>query len=172
MTRVHESRGQETVAELMLDALRRIMRAMDLRSRFLVTRYGLTVPQLAVLQALARGGPVSIGRLTGAVHVSQATVTGILDRLEARGLIRRDRGHQDKRRVWAALTPEGEEMVARAPSLLQESFTAELERLPDWERTQVLSSLQRVAAMLEASHQGVVPSERANRSPDETAGVA
>lgn len=170
--RAPETSGVDSVAEAMLDALRRIMRAMDLRSRFLATRYGLTVPQLAVLQALSRGGPVSIGRLTDAVHLSQATVTGILDRLETRGLVRRHRSATDKRRVRAELTPDGEKILAGAPSLLQESFTAELARLPEWERTQILSSLQRVAAMLEASPEPVAPSRPADLAPGENTGVA
>ncbi|MDY7011175.1 MAG: MarR family transcriptional regulator [Planctomycetota bacterium] len=142
---------------MVVTALRRIIRAIDLRSRFLVTRYGLTGPQLTVLRELSAHGGISVGELTHAIHLSQATVTGILDRLAKRGLIRRQRSDQDKRRVLVWLTEEGERLLADAPPLLQEEFTDEFAKLEDWEQTQVLSALQRVVSMMEAKHIDATP---------------
>lgn len=147
----------EGVTEQVMVALRRIIRAIDLRSRFLVARYHLTVPQLVVLKELWLRGDVSVGELTRAVHLSHATVTGILDRLEKRGLVQRQRSDRDKRRVQVRLTPSGERVQLRAPPLLQEDFTEEFDKLEDWERTQILSSLQRVVSMMEAKHLEAAP---------------
>jgi DNA-binding MarR family transcriptional regulator len=138
------------VAGLVVTALRRIIRAIDLRSRHLVTHYGLTGPQLVVLRQLAASDGTPVGMLTRAVHLSQATVTGILDRLEKRGLVRRERSTGDRRRVLVWLTQAGEQLLATAPPLLQEEFRAAFDRLEDWEQTQILSSLQRVVSMMEA----------------------
>lgn len=140
----------EHTSHEVLIALRRIIRAVDLHSSRLVQRCGLTGPQLLLLQELAEGGEISSGALAGRVSLSQATVTGILDRLQGRGLIRRRRDEEDRRRVLAAVTPAGRQLLQIAPPLLQESFLAELAKLQDWERTLVLSSLQRVVAMMEA----------------------
>ncbi len=131
-------------------ALRRIIRAIDLRSRDLVSRYGLTGPQLTVLRELASGDGMSVGQLTRAIHLSQATVTGILDRLARRELIERHRSERDKRRVEVWLTDKGKRLAAEAPPLLQEEFTRQFNRLEDWEQTQILSTLQRLVAMMEA----------------------
>jgi len=131
-------------------ALRRIIRAVDRRSRYLVTCYGLTGPQLIVLKELSTNGGCCVSELTKAIHLSQATATGILDRLEKRRLVRRERSDQDKRRVLVWLTGAGEELLADAPPLLQEEFTAEFSKLQDWEQTQILSSLQRLVSMMEA----------------------
>lgn len=107
----------EGVTEQVMVALRRIIRAIDLRSRFLVARYHLTVPQLVVLKELWLRGNVSVGELTRAVHLSHATVTGILDRLEKRGLVQRQRSDRDKRRVQVRLTPSGERVQLLAHRL-------------------------------------------------------
>ena len=140
---------RDAVAEMVTEALRRITHAVDLRSRDLIARCGLTGPQLTLMKELANTEHLSVGRLTQAMHLSQATVTGILDRLERRGLIRRVRSAQDKRRVDVCLTDNGRELLDRAPPLLHEEFIAQFSELQDWERTQMLSSLQRLVAMME-----------------------
>jgi DNA-binding MarR family transcriptional regulator len=145
------------VTEMVVVALRRIIRAIDLRSRFLVTRYGLTGPQLTVLRELSEHNGVSVGELARAIHLSQATVTGILDRLAKRELIDRQRSDQDKRRVQVWLTDTGKQMLIDAPPLLQEEFTDEFSKLEDWEQSQILSAFQRVVSMMEAKHIDATP---------------
>ncbi|HSL18147.1 MAG TPA: MarR family transcriptional regulator, partial [Methylomirabilota bacterium] len=67
---------QTSTVRQVLAALRRIIRAIDLHSRSLVQRYGLTGPQLVVLKELIDRPPQSVSALAGAVNLSQATVTG------------------------------------------------------------------------------------------------
>ncbi len=131
-------------------ALRRIIRAIDLHSRSLVHRYGLTGPQLVVLKELIDRAPMPVSELAAAVSLSQATVTGILDRLERKAMVCRVRDSADKRRVLVTPTAAAEEVLAGAPPLLQEHFTVAFARLPDWEQSQILSSLQRIVALMEA----------------------
>lgn len=150
-------RFEGRVKEMVVVALRRIIRAIDLRSRQLVMRYGLTGPQLMVLRELSAHGGISVGELTRAIHLSQATVTGILDRLAKRGLVRRQRSDEDKRRVQAWLTYKGKQLVAGAPPLLQEEFTDQFSKLEEWEQSQILSALQRVVSMMEAKHIDATP---------------
>ncbi|MEX0937228.1 MAG: MarR family transcriptional regulator [Pirellulales bacterium] len=131
-------------------SLRRISRAIDLRSRLLLLEYGLTSPQLTTLHAVARLQPISSSTLAREIHVGQPTVTGILHRLEQRGLITRTRSDHDRRSVEITLTSEGQRMLTSAPTLLDEQFHRRLARLKDWERTQILSTLQHVADMMDA----------------------
>ncbi len=144
-------------AEAVMQALRRISRAIELHSHSLASRYGMTVPQLAVLKELNARGGCSIGELTRAVHLSQATVTGILDRLQRRGLVQRCRGRADKRKVHVWLTEAGQATLRRSPPLLHENFLAAFSRLHDWEQTQILSSLQRLVTMMEADGVDAAP---------------
>lgn len=147
-----KSASTDIITEMVVATLRRIMRAVDLRSRYLEARYGLTGPQLVLLKELSSQGSLSVGELTDAVHLSQATVTGILDRLAKRGLVRRERSDEDKRRVLVWLTSAGKDLLAHAPPLVQEEFTEAFGKLQDWEQTQILSALQRVVSMMETKH--------------------
>jgi DNA-binding MarR family transcriptional regulator len=133
-----------------LIALRQIIRATDLYSRKLSKVAGLTAPQLLILQAIDRRGEMTMGDIANEVSVSQATVTTILDRLDKRALIERKRGERDKRRVYASLTDAGRDIMERAPTPLQEEFMGRFSQLEDWEQSLILSSLQRVAAMMNA----------------------
>ena len=142
---------------MVVAALRRIIRAVDLRSRVLVTRYGLTGPQLTVMKELAMHGGGSVSELTRVVSLSQATVTGILDRLTRRGLVRRERSNTDRRRVLVWLTEAGQRLLVDAPPLLQEEFTTEFNKLNSWEQTQILYCLQRLGSMMETRRVEAAP---------------
>jgi DNA-binding MarR family transcriptional regulator len=136
--------------EDVLSSLRRIVRAIDLHSKHLMQRSGLTGPQLLVLSCVGRQGEVTVGELARLVRLSQGTVTTILDRLERKELVLRIRSTQDKRRVVVSLSEVGRQALKGAPTLLQEQFIRGFDELKDWEQTLILSSLQRVAEMMEA----------------------
>ena len=131
-------------------ALRRVSQAIDIWSRHLWQDYGLTSPQLATLREILAGKNVSPGALASVLHLSQPTVTGILGRLEQRGLIRRERSDTDRRSTLAVATNLGKELAAKAPPLLRDNFRRELVKLPDWKQTEILSVLQQVAHMMQA----------------------
>ncbi|MCG8549558.1 MAG: MarR family transcriptional regulator [Desulfobacterales bacterium] len=138
------------VSELVLAALRKIMRSIDLHSKFLVKRFGLTSPQLIVLREVNTHGQVTAGEVAHAVSLSQATITGIFERLEKRGLITRQRSCDDRRRILVKPTPEATKRLAGEPPLMQESFVDAFDKLEDWEKTMILSSLQRLVSLMDA----------------------
>ena len=134
-----------------LRVLRKIIRAVDLQSKHLVKEYGLTGPQILILKELDAKPGISVSEIGVNINLSQSTVTNILDRLEKRGYIRRVRSEQDKRRVAVHLEEPGMEVIKADPSMLQEHFLERFLQLADWEQSAILSSLQRVAAMMDAS---------------------
>jgi DNA-binding MarR family transcriptional regulator len=138
-------------------ALRRTSQAIDIWSRQLLQRYGLTSPQLATLREIQAGKNVTTGTLAAALHLSQPTVTGILTRLEQRGLILRERSEVDRRSVLASITEEGGRLIAESPPLLRDSFCQELMKLSQPEREQILKILQQVAEMMHAPDVGEEP---------------
>lgn len=133
-----------------LVALRRITRAIDIQSKKLARVSGLTAPQLLVMQAIRKEGQAKPSSIAHDVLLSQATVTTIIDRLEKSGLVERERGTTDRRVVYISLTDEGQDRLRRAPELLQAGFIRELDKLEDWEKSLLVASLQRVAAMMSA----------------------
>ncbi len=145
------------IEDQVIVALRRITRAIDLHSRELMQQVGLTAPQLAALQAIERLQPITAGALAKAIHLSQATLTGVLTRLETRDLVTRARSVSDRRTVVVELTEEGRAILENAPSLLQDRFRRELLKLNEWEQTQMLATLQRMAAMMDAEEIDAAP---------------
>ncbi len=138
--------------EEVLISLRRVIRATDLHSKFLARTTGLTAPQMLLMQTIRDKGEVTIGELASGMSLSQATVTTILDRLETRQLVYRERSKEDKRKVHAYLTEKAAEMLTSAPIPLQDQFARQFSDLQDWEQTMIISSLQRVAQMMDAQH--------------------
>ena len=138
--------------EQVLVALRRVIRATDLHSKHLAKTTGLTAPQIMLLQTIRNKGEVTIGELANEISLSQATVTSILDRLEKRELVYRERSKEDKRKVHAYLTEQATNTLKEAPIPLQEHFARQFSDLQEWEQTMIISSLQRVAQMMDAQH--------------------
>ena len=136
--------------EKVLIALRRIIRATDLYSRKLSKEAGLTAPQLLILHALQCRGELTMGEIADEVTLSQGTITTILDRLEKRGLLHRERGSSDKRRVYAHISTRGRELLAQAPAPLQQEFMHRFQQLDEREQSGILGALEKVAAMMNA----------------------
>lgn len=142
--------GELPVTEQMLIALRQITQSIDLHSRYLVKHYGLTGPQLIILKEVNRRGEQTVGDLARAISLSQSTVTGILDRLESRGLVARHRADADKRRVIVNVTEKCQTCLTTAPPVFQEEFLRGFEKLPRWEQHMILSALQRLVSLMKA----------------------
>jgi DNA-binding MarR family transcriptional regulator len=147
----------EVLEDEILAAIRRIVRAVDLRSRALIQGHRISGPQLVLLREIARLGPVPVSALARAVSLSQPAVTGMLNRLERSELICRERGARDRRQVLCTITTRGAAVLAEAPSLLQDRFRRELSRLEEWERSQMLATLQRIASLMDAEQIDAAP---------------
>ena len=139
-----------TYDERILKSLRRITRSIDLYSRQLASRFGLTGPQLVCLRALAEDGPSTPSHLARRVDLSQATMTGILDRLEGNGLVRRVRDTEDRRRVHVSLTDAGQAVLDKAPSALQDKLVRGLAALDVEAQAAIATTLEQVVKMMDA----------------------
>lgn len=146
---VHEDR--------ILKALRRISRAVDLHSKRLAVRYRLTSPQLVCLRQIIEAGEITPSEVSREVSLSKATVTGIVDRLLLRDLVKRWRNPADRRRVLISATDAGRELAAQAPSPLQDTLARNLARIAEGDREQVASVLESVVRMMEAEELDAAP---------------
>ena len=133
-----------------LIALRKIIQAIDQHSISLKKKFGLTGPQLIILQSLLAHGQLSVTQLSKNVSLSQATVTGITKRLETKEYITREKNKDDKRKTNITLTKKGRVILNDVPPLLQEQFTDRFSRLESWEQLMIGSAFERVVAMMSA----------------------
>ena len=141
----------------LLANIRRIIRAVDLHSKVLLKEYGLTGPQLMILNEIGKSNQLSVTEIAKQISLSQATVTNILSRLEQQGFVIRIRGQSDKRKVYIEASEKTRKILDRKPSLLQVDFVNRFNRLKDWEQSLLLSSLQRIAAMMNAEDLQAAP---------------
>ena len=146
----------EKVNEVLI-ALRRIIRATDLHSKYLAKNTGLTAPQMLLLQTLRNKGEDTVGALAKEMSLSQATVTTILDRLEKKALIARERSTTDRRKVLVYLSDSALDILKDAPLPLQDQFTRQFNDIQEWEQLMLISSLGRIAKMMDAQHIDAAP---------------
>jgi DNA-binding MarR family transcriptional regulator len=150
-------RGISAAEEDILRSLRRIIRAVDLYSRKLMTQTGLSGPQVICLRALASQGPMQTSHLAAAVNLSSATVCGILNRLEQRGLVIRKRQADDRRRVLVSLSEAGQDTVDHSPPALHDSFLFKLRALPQAEQQAIRQTLAKIVRMMAAAELDAAP---------------
>ncbi|MFD5538351.1 MarR family winged helix-turn-helix transcriptional regulator [Streptomyces sp. NPDC127079] len=95
-------------------ALYAAQRAVTAAYRPFLDELGLTYPQYLVLLVLWERGETTVKELAGALRLDYGTVSPLLKRLEAAGLVRRERSEQDERSVLVACTARAEELRERA----------------------------------------------------------
>ncbi len=146
-----------TESEKLVAELRKIVHSLDLHSRWLNKSFALTSPQLVSLNQIGRNEGLTTGDLARRTSLTCATATGVVDRLEQRGLVKRERNGKDRREVRLSLTEEGRLIAERRPPLLQEAFLNALERLEVSEKATMLRSIQLLAEMMTGIMEGGIP---------------
>ncbi|MFJ7334887.1 MarR family winged helix-turn-helix transcriptional regulator [Streptomyces sp. NPDC101110] len=109
-----ESDGSLLLDEQLCFALYAAQRAVTAAYRPLLDELGLTYPQYLVLLVLWERGETTVKHLAAALRLDYGTVSPLLKRLEAAGLVRRERSARDERSVLVAVTGRGEELRERA----------------------------------------------------------
>ncbi len=128
--------------------LRCLSQAGEIYSRELEKRYRVSQPQLSCLLALHRYGGMPISKLAAGVRVEPSTLTGIVDRLETKGLVQRERSRNDRRVVTVNLTEAGTALVGESPNVMPKSIVEGLNNLSDEDVTNIISSLHTLVSML------------------------
>ncbi len=132
-----------------LRAIRHIIRSVDLHSQRLSSQHGVTVPQLVALRNVAERGPSMLKDLARATHLSASTMVGIVDRLEAKGWVIRQRSTADRRQSLISVTPEGLALLERTPLPLQDALVKGMSTLPGHEQVAIVRSLERLVDLLD-----------------------
>jgi DNA-binding MarR family transcriptional regulator len=110
---------------------------------------GLTAPQVHALLWLGHDGPLTMGELARRVSVTEKTVTGIVDRLERDGYLRRERDEADRRVVRARATTRGAEVSRVISDGMLERLARLLALLGPADRRALFRILDRIALRLD-----------------------
>ncbi len=115
-------------------------------------RGGLTAPQRMVMQALVQSEGLSLKQLSAQVSLAHSTVSGIVDRLQARGFVVRRRDEADGRATVIAPSAEVRDFVSnRMPELAISPLTKALRSASKSEQATVLRGLRKLRALIEQS---------------------
>ncbi|MDD2437356.1 MAG: MarR family transcriptional regulator [Massilibacteroides sp.] len=117
--------------------IRKIVRSIDIESKKIQKEYGVSIPQVLCLHFL-HGSPnyqSTQGEIRTFLNLNSSTVSGIIDRLEKKGLVARLPRSGDKRIMNIALTSAGDKLLNTIPSLLHEQLSEKLQLL---ERDEVI----------------------------------
>lgn len=135
----------------MLIALRRIVRFLRLADREVEAACDISAAQLFVLHMLVDEPAASVSELAQRTLTDQSSVSTVVARLVARGLVKRTPSRTDRRRAQLRITPAGARMVQRAPRVPQALMIAAIREMPPGRRAELARALEGLAAVIGAN---------------------
>lgn len=156
MSNNHQTPSQGMTSETMQDQIkeiiyliRRLMQSGELYTKELNKKYQVSAPQVNCLIVLYENGPLPLSQIARLIMVKSSTVTGIIDRLEQKGLVRRVRNSPDRRMITIELTEAGNALAQHAPPPIQQKIVDGLKRLPKSEIEKIMDGLNKLTRMLD-----------------------
>jgi DNA-binding MarR family transcriptional regulator len=125
------------------------MQAGEFYTKELNKKYQVSAPQLNCLLSLYENGPLPPSHIAKHIMVKSSTVTGIVDRLEQKGLVKRFRNSPDRRIITIELTDSGKNLAKNAPPPIQQKIIDGLKKLSKNELDQIILSLTKLTDMLD-----------------------
>ncbi len=131
--------------------IRKIVRSINLESKKIQKEYGVSIPQVLCLNYLHNSVNYQStqGEVKKFLHLNSSTVSGIIYRLEKKGLVARLPKFGDKRVVNIALTSAGDKLISSMPSLLHDRLFDKLNTLSDVELSTIEQSLDMLVQLLD-----------------------
>ena len=132
--------------------LRKIIRSINLESKKIEKNYGISIPQLLVLQFLSGKTEykATAKEIKNYLNLNASTVSGILKRLETKGYIARMPKTGDKRTIVLVLTALGQDLLTTSPTTLQEKLSNRLKNLKPQEIKELNKNIELLTSLMDA----------------------
>ena len=130
-------------------SIRRLMQAGELYTKELNKIYNISSAQLNCLVTLYENGPLPPSQIAKLMMVNSSTITGIIDRLEQKGLVKRMRISTDRRVITVDLTKNGKVLAENAPPPIQYKLFDGLSNVSEKEIKNIADSLLKLTDMLD-----------------------
>ena len=148
--------GSTGEVQAVLDGIRRIVHGLRESSRLAEREVGLSGAQLFVLHTLSKTPSISVNELAARTHTHQSSVSTVVSRLVERGLVKRIRSGDDRRRAVLTLSARGAKLSAKAPDMPQERLVGAIASLPATRRRMLAGALSDLAAAMHGDRQPAV----------------
>ena len=137
-------KNQAPLGYLIHEVARLMKRRFEEQARI----HGITLPQWRTLAQIALNEGITQAKLAAQTDIDPMTMSGVLDRLEKRGLIDRYPDPTDSRAKLARITPAGEEVFATARKVGLSMYEAALKGVPPKDRETVVAVLEKMRGNL------------------------
>ena len=141
--------GNREYTKDIIFSIRRLLQAKEIYTKELNKKYQVSSSQLNCILALYDYGPMPPSQIARHIMVNSSTVTGIIDRLEKKGLVERWRISHDRRVITIQLTEAGTKLAENAPPPIQQRVIDGLKNLPPKEMEKIVKSLNMLTGMLD-----------------------
>lgn len=131
-----------------IDDIRRVFQVLTEQSKRAENETNLTSSQLWVIKILKETSPMKVSDLARSMYLHPATMVGLLDRLEAKDLVKRTRSEKDRRVVHIDLTDQGRELETHSPEVVQSLLVKGLETLTGQKLAAISEGLAQVVNIL------------------------
>jgi len=131
--------------------IRKIVRSINVESKKIQKEHGVSIPQVLCLHYLknSENYMATQGEIRKFLNLNSSTISGIIDRLEAKGLVARLPRKGDKRVVNISLTSKGDSLLHKIPPLLQMRLSEKLDKLDNQTVIQIFESLELLVNLLD-----------------------
>ncbi len=140
-----------TISEIM-QSLRRVIKAIHDYSSDVSDNFGITAPQLWALKTISQHGNPSQGELSEKMYLHPSTITGVVNRLEKKGYVERDRNQKDRRVVKVRLTAKGKTLAKKTPNPIQGKMIYGLTNLKKRDLNSIYRSIQKLVTIMEVQN--------------------
>ena len=130
-------------------SIRRLIQASELYTKELNKKYQVSSAQLNCILTLFEYGPLPPSKIAYHMMVKSSTVTGVVDRLEKKGLAERMRNSPDRRVITIQLTEAGKKLAQNAPPPIQQKIIDGLKQTQNAKKEQIVRSLNMLTDMLD-----------------------
>ncbi len=130
-------------------SIRRLIQANELYTKELNKKYQVSSAQLNCILSLYEYGPLPPSKIARHIMVKSSTVTGVVDRLEKKGLAERMRNSPDRRVITIQLTEAGKKLAQNAPPPIQQKIIDGLKQTEKTKIDQIVRSLNMLTDMLD-----------------------
>lgn len=129
--------------DILID-IRKIVRSINLESKRIQKDFGISIPQLLCMGHLQASSvkKVSHRELMNLLSLNSSTITGIINRLEKKGYVKRYAQKEDKRVTLIVLTAKGRKVAEKSPTALHDKLSEKIQSLPEATREMIRKSLQ------------------------------
>jgi len=131
--------------------IRKIVRSLNIESKKIQKEYGVSIPQVLCLNFLhsSNNYQATQTEIRKFLNLNPSTISGIINRLENKGLVARLPRSGDKRKVTIVITSKGDRLIKRIPSLLHDRLSNKLGKFDDKTLQHLLENLELLVNILE-----------------------